>query len=448
MPHTFSQALELLSDYPWIRRPLGDFSFYRSRHLAKLLGNPQNAVPMVHIAGTSGKGSVSTFTEAILRAHGLSTGLHVSPHVYHLLERVQLLGKYVPEELFAHTLLAKVVPAIATLKISPYGESSYYEAILATAWCIFAQQKVDAVVMETGCGGRWDGTNVVTRDDTIAVITHLGMDHTNYLGNTPVEITFQKAGIFQPESIGIAREPEDAASRAMLEETAQDVGASLAFLSPEKHITHIHTSLEGTTFSLEHPNISLPNITLRALGLYQTENASLAILAAQAFIQRHRYTWQEDKARMALAETVVPGRLELHQVRGRTILLDGAHNPQKTTALAESLQNILPPSTKIRLVFACKEGKNAKDLLAPLFPLTGCLYAGVFWQNQDLPIHATQASSIDLAWQEMGGASRGTFYSMQEAITAAMNDSTEGDVIVVAGSLYSLSDAINTIKAL
>src|SRR3990167_8385489 len=186
--------LENFIPYVWTRKELG---LERISHLLKLLGNPQNKFKSIHIAGTSGKGSTAFYISRLLqesKSQRVKVGLHISPHLVDIRERLQINGKLIPMNRFAR-LIGEIKPAVESMKDSKVGYPSYFEILVAAAFLYFAKVQVDWAVVEVGLGGRLDATNVLI--PAISVITNVGLDHTDILGKTVEEIAWEKAGIIK-----------------------------------------------------------------------------------------------------------------------------------------------------------------------------------------------------------------------------------------------------------
>ena len=259
----------------------------RTQALMDALGNPQDAIPVIHLAGTSGKGSTASILAALLQAHGLRVGLGLSPHVRHLLERIQIDGAPVHEADFCR-VLGDMVPTITAMQQSEWGAPSFFEILIALSYKLFAEagdagngagKGVDVVVMETGLGGRHDATNTVTRQDKIALLTDIGYDHVDILGTTLSKIAAQKAGIIQPHNRVLTYlQPTEAQEVIVAECEAQD--AQLAIFDPATSIDAIKLFPTHVVFDLTLPNDApLHALHLSLAGTHQAENAGLGTRA-------------------------------------------------------------------------------------------------------------------------------------------------------------------------
>lgn len=420
----------------------------RAQALMTALGDPQNRVPVIHLAGTSGKGSTATILAAILHAHGQRVGLGLSPHVRHLLERVQVDGTPISEAEFCR-VLGTMVPAITAMQQSEWGAPSFFEILIALSYQLFAEEGVDVVVMETGLGGRFDATNTVTRRDKIALFTSIDFDHTDLLGTTLDKIAAQKAGIIQPGNRVLTYLQSTDAQRVIEAECAAQE-AQLTLFDPELALHAIALYPTHVTFDLTLPEgKQLRGLHLALTGAHQAENAGLAITAAQLFLRGMGRDLDERGLRHALTQLTLPGRMDQRTWRDVRIIIDGAHNPQKMHALMDAL-TALYPGQRFIFVVALKQGKDHKTILAQLLPLAVHLVLTRFDnQEQGMPLQA--ADPIELAAQVSRAAA--VPISVVPELATALDFAVKlartlipPPPIVVTGSLYALAEAYRTLE--
>ncbi len=314
----------------------------RLRAFLAYLGNPHQQFAVVHVGGTSGKGSTAAAIAAMLTAAGYRTGLHLSPYLQVATEKVQLDGRLIAAGTFADLVTETLAAAGAWAERT--GERlSYGEAWVALLALYFASERVDFAVIEVGAGGRFDLTNVV--HPVVSVITSVGLDHMETLGPTIRDIAWHKAGIIKPGApvVTPVRDPE-----------------ALGPILDEAHIT-------GSAV------IHVPPATVAATpamaGQFQVTNAATAIATVQALAQQG-YVITETAIAEGLATARLPGRLETVQAMPR-VMLDGAHNAQKAEALAMALPPVLSGTHHVILVLGVLESKDDQAILAPLLPLAG-----------------------------------------------------------------------------
>lgn len=386
------------------------------------LGHPERGYATVHVGGTSGKGSVAAMVAAMLTAHGRRTGLHLSPYVQTLTESWQLDGRYaLPSRMLE--IVDRVVASGAPIATAlPFGPASYFETKVAAAFQLFHEEEVDAAVVEVGLGGALDATNVL--GPGVQVLTSVGLDHTEILGDTIEQIAADKVQIFKPDSVVVSGVEQPAAIE-IARERARAVGSPLYLLDHDVQwrraaAGRLDVTLDGTTSALALP-AAWPD--------FMSRNAALAVAAARLALAAE---FDAAAAGRALATVQLPGRLEQFAEAGRTVILDGAHNPEKIRATAAYLRARYP-SPRVGVV-ALKESKDAEAVLAELAPLFDAFVLTTFraglWQ-------ATPPEQLAVALQRLGY--RGLVelrVDPRQAFEAALGLAAPGDTIVVTGSLY------------
>lgn len=421
--NTYSQAFKyLFSHIPdsSTRVYSGEMGLKRMKHLAHLLGDPQDKIPVIHIAGTSGKGSTATMISEILTAHGLTVGLHISPHLVDIRERFQINRKLISKELFVSTL-NEIVPAIETMKSTEYGEPTYFEINTALAYLIFVKKKVDVAVIETGLGGLLDGTNIVSRQDKLCVITRIGLDHTEILGKTLSEIAFQKAGIIQSGNavLTIRQAPE-------VIEVLDDV---VAQKNTSVNIVETDNSLE-----------------LGVRGAFQKENASLAIASAKQWMVQNNRNPDDALIKKTLKNIIILGRFDIRHIKNKTVIIDGAHNPEKMNAFINSLIKLYP-GAKFDFILAFKKGKNYAEMLPLLLPMTQSLTLTRFSSSQQEALDMSEdPEKIKQVALELGFKNVQLSPSPKKALIDALSSTAK--IIVITGSIYLQEEIYQYLEAL
>lgn len=434
------------------------FALERTKALMNALGNPQNALPVIHLAGTSGKGSTATILAKLLQAHGLRVGLGLSPHVRTLLERIQIDGAQVDEATFCR-VLGEMVSTITAMQTSEWGAPTFFEIMIALSYKLFAQTPVDVVVMETGLGGRYDATNTVTRADKIALFTHIGYDHEELLGSTLSKIAMQKVGILQPHNHAITIRQAPDAHEVIAAACAQQQ-SQLNIFDPAKAIRVLQLEPTEVIFDLTLDDTPpLHALHLALTGAHQAENASLALVAAKIFLARMGIALDEAALRDALIHVSLPGRMEQRIWHGEEFILDGAHNPQKMQALCNALV-ALYPNQRFVFVVAFKQGKDHTAILNQLLPLASHLVLTHF-DNHDQGMSITAADPDTLAaliatQAEQAGVQVAVAPFVAVALSAAhaiaassrsTSATQNAGPIVVTGSLYLLAQVYATLDA-
>ena len=331
-----------------------------SKIVLEKLGNPQDGLPVVHIAGTNGKGSVSAFLCNILIEAGLKTGMFTSPHLVEFGERIRINGEMIPRE---------DVRRLGTLLLEQdFGVfPTMFDYCLAMALLYFKEQKCDVIILETGIGGKYDSTNAVGVP-VVSVITKIGFDHMAILGNTLPEIAAEKAGIIKKGTYVIC-ESQDTEIENIFKETAQKVGAAGIRLIDWEELQIEAMTDEGeqcfSAYGYDHLNMKM-------LGLHQYENAAAAILAAEAFFGNGRVKvsdriLQESAVRKGIAKTMWKGRMEIISQKP-FFLIDGAHNAHGVAALYKSLVSLYP-GEKFHFIMGVMADKDYEDMIEVLLPL-------------------------------------------------------------------------------
>lgn len=355
--------------------------------LMKLLdNNSQLELKVIHIAGTSGKGSTATILTNILLSQKLKIGSSFSPHITDICERVQINGIPISKEKFLE-YFNQILPAL-NQRINENQAPSYYETITALQMYVFAKEKVDYAVVEVGCGGRLDATNVFI-PNKICVINSIGMDHMEILGETLVKIAGEKAGIIQEGNQVIALSQSLEINNVFVNK-AKEMKADLDFVIPNFCYENVKLYENKTYFSYIDQDLLDRQIALGMLGKYQAANASLALRATEILSESDNWTIDWDRLKYQLQSTKLIGRFEIIEVdklpldKGlgakqtgvslgddsykdlkhstKTMILDGAHNPQKMQAFISSLAEYYP-DRKFDFLLAFKKGKDVVQMI-------------------------------------------------------------------------------------
>ncbi len=398
----------------------------RMRMLLRELGDPQDSYPTLHVGGTSGKGSTATMLASILQASGKRTGLHTKPHLRSMTERARIDGRDIAEQRFAE-LLDEMMPAIRRTELE-HGLPSYYETLLALAFLYFQREQVDAAVIEVGLGGTLDGTNVIVPQ--VSVITTIGLDHTDVLGNTLEEIAADKAGIAKP-GVPLVSAVADAAPRRVIEERCALVGAPFISVLDTTRIEL--QSLEGFVQSctVETPEANY-DVRLPLLGGFQRGNAATAIRATEQLSGSLRPT--TEAIERGLASAVLPGRMEFFPGHPG-VVFDIAHNPEKATSLVSALRELFP-ERRFHFVVAVGQSKDAHEILRALGGVAGSFIFTSFNVAGRSANKPQRLASI----AESAGAWARTIGDPIEALTVARRGAPAGDIVVVTGSTFVVAE--------
>ncbi len=342
-----------------------DFNLDRMRELLALLGNPHEKYPVIHVAGTKGKGSTSALMASALTASGYRTGLYTSPHLQDYCERIQIDGKDV-----SHVGLVELVEQVKPF-VDKVPKLTTFEITTAIGFLYFAAQKIDAAVIEVGLGGRLDATNVVT--PRVSVITSLSYDHMAVLGNTLTLIAGEKAGIIKP-SIPVVSSPQVNEARVVLEKVSVERGSPLTLVGRDVTFEAGVHSLDGQTFEIVRgpwSNVQEKSVILRIplLGAHQVENAVTAYTALKA----SGLGISEEAIRKGFAEVKWPCRFEIASLKP-TVIFDSAHNQDSFVKLRETLDEYFP-GRKVILILGASEDKSLTEMLGEIKPRLRLLIA-------------------------------------------------------------------------
>ena len=356
----------------------GDFKLANMYRLLEALGNPHLACPVVHVAGTKGKGSVSTMIRSILTECGKRIGIYNSPHLERINQRISIGPDNISDELLRQTLL-EIWPTVQLFdeQADQAGERklTFFEIITATGFLFFANQKLDAVVLEVGMGGRLDSTNVC--ESILAVITSISLDHTKQLGSTLDLIAREKAGIIKTGIPVVSGVTESEPAAAIAEVAGQN--KSRLFVRGQDFSLTSTQDIFGVSFSESSLGVSINDLKSSLAGAHQMDNAAIAVAACRVLNMLREDSncksleWKisDEAIRRGLANVSLPGRAELI-CESPAVLVDIAHNAASLTALARTLNDNVPKyksAAKRRLIFAASRDKDIASMLAPLVPL-------------------------------------------------------------------------------
>ena len=335
-----------------------------TRRLVELLGDPQKIYRIIHVTGTNGKTSTTRFIERLLREHGLRTGRFTSPHLVKLNERLSIDGEPVSDEALvaAWDDIAPIVEIVdAELAAQDEGPLTFFEVLAVLGFAVFADAPVDVLVLEVGMGGEWDSTNVA--DGDVAVFAPISLDHTDRLGKTIEEIAKTKSGIIKPGSFVVsAAQPAEAL--AVLKAKAAETGEFFGTYGSDFEVLQSTPDLLGQQVSIKSLAGEYSDLNLPVHGIYQAENAALAVAAVEAFLGGGQQRIMDDVVRAAFADFSSPGRLQVVSREPLTIL-DAAHNPSGAESLVKALKENFG-SPYVVAVISILADKDARGLLEAL----------------------------------------------------------------------------------
>ncbi len=379
------------------------------------MGDPQLAMPVIHVTGTNGKGSTVQMITRLLMARGLTVGTYTSPHLERINERLKRDGESISDEDFAEQ-----IAGIADLEVLTGVRPTYFEAVTAAAFRWFADVAVDVAVVEVGMLGRWDATNVV--DAQVAVITNIGLDHTEFAGPSLADIAREKAGIIKPGSAVVIGETD----RDLIDIFVAEGGATHLIRGEDFDTADNALAVGGRSVDLRTPTTIYHEVFVPLHGAHQGDNAAVALTAVEAFFAA---PLAEEIVNEGFANVEMPGRFEVMGVQPLAII-DGAHNPPGADVCASVFFNDFHPDGRRILVVGTL--RDPGEMLA-------ALRADEF----DV-VHACTAPSprgvpgVDVARaaRQLGCTEVYVHDTVEAACRAAMHSADADDAILAAGSIY------------
>jgi len=409
------------------------FKLDRMGELMDALGNPHEELKCVHIAGTNGKGSTVAMVASCLRACGYTVGTYTSPHLIDVRERVSINEHMISHAHFTE-IMGRVGEAVEALP-KKLGEPTFFEIITALGLLYFAEQAVDAAVIEVGLGGKLDSTNIITPE--VAAVTAIGLDHMQFLGTTLPEIARQKAGIFKKGVPALTIHQESQIIEAMrevaqqveapFEVVGQNIDYSYRFEANPQLGPHTRVGLSTDRYEFEHVPVPLA-------GEHQAHNCGLALAIVDKLAQRG-FDLPETKVIRGLEATTIPGRMETVWKQPR-ILLDGAHNPQALGALIKSIGAHVPYDSMI-MIFGCSADKDLNELLKRV-ALGGDKV--IFTQSKGNS-RAADPHDLQRRFNELSSKMSQVAESLDEALDIAGRAAARDDMICITGSFYLVGEA-------
>ena len=421
---TYGEALEYIHGVSWTFCKPG---LDRTRELCAALGDPQNSLKFIHVAGTNGKGSFCAMLDSVLRAAGYKVGLYTSPYIRVFNERMRVNGENIPD-----ATLAEITEYVRPIADKMTDKPTEFELITAIAFEYFKRERCDVVILEAGMGGRLDSTNIISTP-ILSVITGNALDHTAFLGDTVEKIAAEKAGIIKTAPVLYGG--EDKSAREVIKAKADECG--VRFIEPEYSlICDLAADLRGTKFSYRQHK----NVKINLLGLYQPKNAALVLEAVDAL----------DGIGMPVSEAAVLSGLESAQWPARfeivnhspLIIFDGAHNPQGISVAVESIAHYFG-DRRVAVITGVLKDKDYEFIASRLATVAFC----AFTVTPDNP-RALTAEEYAAVLRKNGVSATPTS-SIREAVTLAVSAADKsGDAIVCLGSLYTYCEIIPEIEKL
>ena len=409
---TAQEAIDYIEQYTWSTTRLG---LERTQALLRALGDPQKKLKFIHVAGSNGKGSTCAMLAAILQAAGYRTGLYISPYIQDFCERMQVDGENVPGD-----VLAEITERVKTIADAMEDHPSQFELVTAIALEYFFEAKCDVVVLEVGMGGALDSTNAIDAPE-VAVITNIGLEHTEYLGKTLTAIAETKAGIIKPGCHAVCYDGTPTVTK-VVKRVCKERGVPLQCVN-FKRMEPIAETLDGQTFRWDgmEKRVAL-------LGPHQLHNTATVLTTVDALRERG---WEipEQAVDAGLAAVKWPARLEVLN-RDPIFLLDGGHNPQCAEALAAAIDKLFPGKKVVFLlgVLADKDYPQIMDIVMP--------YAKQFVCMTPFSYRALPAHKLRDYLKSKGARATSCGSDVVRGIRAAQKAAGKRGAVVAFGSLY------------
>jgi dihydrofolate synthase / folylpolyglutamate synthase len=391
------------------------------------LGNPEKRLKSIHIGGTNGKGSTVTFLRSILQAGGYTVGTFTSPYIEQFNERISINGTPISDEEVLQITNA-IVPLANELEETELGSPTEFEVVTAMSFYYFSEiHPVDVVLYEVGLGGRFDSTNIIS--PMLSIITNIGLDHTNILGNSYEEIAFEKAGIIKP-NIPIITAVKQPAALKVIEEQAVKMKAPIYRINHEFFIKNHKTLLRGESFSLETNSFhSMDQLEIRMMGTHQLENASLAIMAGMYLSQNSSLLIEGQAIRNGLKEAFWPGRFEVIS-ENPLVIIDGAHNDEGVSALVHELSTRFN-GQKIHIVFTALNDKALNNMIERLDEIADKITFTTFEYPRATP--ALELFEMSHSTNKEAGE------DWESTLLEELQTLPKDHLLVITGSLYFIS---------
>nr|WP_166639954.1 folylpolyglutamate synthase/dihydrofolate synthase family protein [Amycolatopsis sp. SID8362] len=418
-------------------------SLARIAALTQLLGEPNKGYPVLHVAGTNGKGSTARMIDALLTRMGLRVGRYTSPHLQLVTERIALDGQPISAARYAE-LWHDIAPYVSMVDGAAADgvAMSKFEILTGMAFAAFADAPVEAAVLEAGLGGAWDATNVADAD--VAVITPIGLDHVEYLGPDAVSAAREKAGIIKPGSVAVIAEQDPEVQKVLLER-AVEVDAAVARAGSEFGVLEREVAVGGQLLKLQGLGGVYDDVFLPLHGAHQAANAALALAAVEAFFGAGKDKQLVVEAvREAFAEVETPGRLE--RVRAApAVMIDAAHNPHGARALAATVAEEFAFRRLVAVVGVMAE-KDAHGILDALEPVVSDVVVTRNSSPRSMPLEELNQLAISVFGEDRVVAETDLETAIETAIALVeTNDDPEeplsGGGVLVTGSVVTAGEA-------
>ena len=421
---TANEAIAYIHSMTWNRQATG---YEHAKLLLEKMGNPEKQLKYIHIGGTNGKGSTAAMVASVLQKAGYKTGLYTSPYIYRFHERMQINGEQISDEDLG--AVTEYVKGFAEqLPVKP----SEFALVCCIAFEYFRRKECDIVVLEVGMGGANDSTNVIDCPE-VAVLTNIGLDHTEYLGETLEEITATKAGILKPNGSAVFYRSTPSVEK-ILSDICEERNVQFQFADFD-YIYSKEKSLKGQTFDCGNRK----DLFIPLLGEHQCKNAAV-VIATLDILKEKGWNIKEEHLRGGLGDTTWPGRFDVISEKP-LFIIDGGHNPQCIEALAKNIRDYLL-GRKVVAITGVLADKDYQEMYRPIFP-----YVSEFVCITPPSPRSMQAGQLAEHLRE-AGVEAVSYDCMEEAISYAISEAGDEGAVLCFGSLYSIGEIQDTFKKL
>ena len=440
---TYNQAVKYIYSFipkQYKQKFPGNFGLERMKYFLDLLDNPQEKYKVLHVAGTSGKGSTSYILSSLLESQGFYVGLTLSPHIVDIRERIQLNNDFIEKKKFIR-YVNLLVPIIDKVKASEFGVPTYFEIMIALSYYSFFIEKVDYAVVETGLGGTFDGTNVVQSSNKVSIITPIGLDHMRILGTTLSEVAEKKAGIINNKS-QVFSSHQTKEAEEIITNIAKERKSYISYVRDE-NIKNIKITEDFTSFDYYGDTQCLKNIQMSLLGEYQARNATLVLNIINHLSKRDKFDFDRESIRKAFSKLFLIGRFDIKIVNKKKVILDGAHNPSKMKNFIQSVIQLYPKK-KHTFIVAIKERKNHIDILKEIIPVAKQIVVTNFSiQEQDFKFTSVSPKLLAQDLKKLDFHNIEIIEDPKKALSYSLKQKED---IIISGSLYLLAKMYNILQ--
>ncbi|CAM3501782.1 bifunctional folylpolyglutamate synthase/dihydrofolate synthase [Marinicrinis lubricantis] len=430
MLHTYEEAVSWINNLiPFGIKP----GLKRMEALAEAFEHPERRLKVIHVAGTNGKGSTCRMIADVLEQCGYDVGIFTSPYIVRFTDRIRYNGEPIPDDELIR-LANEVKPHVERIASTELGSPTMFEVTTMISILYFSKVAYpDYVVMETGLGGRLDSTNIL--HPVVSVITNVGYDHTDILGETIQQIASEKAGIIKA-GVPVVSTAEDEAARKVIADKAAQLKSTCYLLDREFIIQPVKSELNEQIFDFEGPFRKIPQVKLTMNGVHQLKNAAAALMTLEVLRQYYALIVEEEDLYQAMRNVSWPGRMEMIQEHPR-LLVDGAHNPEGSQALSHTIHTLYRYE-KLHFMMGMLETKNHKAYLEHILPIVDTLIL----TEPDFRKKMSAASLEELVRQHPASSQIRIVVEpdWEKALDLLQSMTSEQDLAVVSGTLYLISD--------